>query len=60
MARSITFRRSRTLPGQLWADSAANAVLSPAAGVAIDSLPARLLAQRPDVFNAEREEAAAS
>ncbi|MYN05527.1 efflux transporter outer membrane subunit [Pseudoduganella sp. DS3] len=42
------------------ADSAAAAPLSPASGVAIDSLPAQVLAQRPDVFNAERELAAAS
>ncbi|GGY55420.1 efflux transporter outer membrane subunit [Pseudoduganella albidiflava] len=36
------------------------AELSPARGIAIDSLPAQTLAQRPDVFNAEREVAAAS
>jgi NodT family efflux transporter outer membrane factor (OMF) lipoprotein len=41
------------------ADNAAPA-LSPAAGLAIESLPAQVLAQRPDVFNAERELAAAS
>ncbi|WP_342120927.1 efflux transporter outer membrane subunit [Pseudoduganella sp. OTU4001] len=41
-------------------DSAATAVLSPAAGVAVDSVPAQVLGQRPDVFSAERELAAAS
>ena len=42
------------------AGSAANAELSPAAGIAIETVPAQVLAQRPDVFNAEREVAAAS
>lgn len=36
------------------------AVLSPAQGVAIPALPAETLAQRPDVFTAEREVAASS
>lgn len=36
------------------------AVLSPAQGVAIPALPAQTLAQRPDVFTAEREVAASS
>ena len=40
--------------------NAVQAVLSPAAGIAIDALPAQVLSQRPDVFNAERELAAAS
>ncbi|WP_338766443.1 efflux transporter outer membrane subunit [Massilia sp. METH4] len=38
----------------------ATAELSPAQGIALASLPAETLAQRPDVFNAEREVAAAS
>jgi outer membrane protein TolC len=42
------------------AENAAGAVLSPAAGIAIDAIPAQVLGQRPDVFNAEREVAAAS
>ncbi|WP_083941005.1 efflux transporter outer membrane subunit [Pseudoduganella violaceinigra] len=42
------------------ASNAPDAALSPAAGIAIDSLPAQILAQRPDVYSAERELAAAS
>jgi len=41
-------------------EASATAPLAPAAGIAIDALPARLLTQRPDVFTAEREVAAAS
>jgi len=37
-----------------------SAALSPAQGVAIPALPAETLAQRPDVFTAEREVAASS
>ena len=40
--------------------NAAAAALSPAQGVALAELPAQTLAQRPDVFTAEREVAAAS
>ncbi|QBE67349.1 efflux transporter outer membrane subunit [Pseudoduganella lutea] len=40
--------------------AAGAADLSPAQGIGIDALPAQTLAQRPDVFNAEREVAAAS
>jgi NodT family efflux transporter outer membrane factor (OMF) lipoprotein len=40
--------------------AAGSAELTPAQGIAIDTLPAQVLAQRPDVFNAEREVAAAS
>jgi NodT family efflux transporter outer membrane factor (OMF) lipoprotein len=40
--------------------AAGTAELAPARGIGIDSLPAQTLAQRPDVFNAEREVAAAS
>lgn len=40
-------------------DNAA-AALSPAQGVPVETLPAQVLAQRPDVFNSEREVAAAS
>jgi multidrug efflux system outer membrane protein len=42
------------------AEDSATAPLAPAAGVAINALPAQLLTQRPDVFTAEREVAAAS
>jgi multidrug efflux system outer membrane protein len=42
------------------AESAAGAFLSPAAGIAIESMPAQVLEQRPDVFNAAQEVAAAS
>ena len=45
---------------QKLAAGAAQAALAPAAGIAIEALPAQVLAQRPDVFNAEREVAAAS
>ncbi len=38
----------------------AAATMSPAQGVPVDTLPAQTLAQRPDVFNAEREVAASS
>ncbi|TWI64404.1 NodT family efflux transporter outer membrane factor (OMF) lipoprotein [Pseudoduganella lurida] len=40
--------------------AAAASDLTPAQGIAIDSLPAQTLAQRPDVFTAEREVAASS
>jgi NodT family efflux transporter outer membrane factor (OMF) lipoprotein len=40
--------------------AAGPAGLTPAQGIAIDTLPAQTLAQRPDVFTAEREVAAAS
>lgn len=40
--------------------AAGTATLSPVQGLSIDTLPAQTLAQRPDVFNAEREVAAAS
>jgi NodT family efflux transporter outer membrane factor (OMF) lipoprotein len=36
------------------------ASLSPDVGISIASVPARVLAQRPDIFNAEREQVAAS
>lgn len=49
--------RSR-LAGATPADSLA--LLSPAQGIALAELPAQTLAQRPDVFTAEREVAAAS
>ncbi|QGZ43046.1 efflux transporter outer membrane subunit [Pseudoduganella flava] len=40
--------------------AAGPAELTPAQGIAVDTLPAQTLAQRPDVFTAEREVAAAS
>jgi NodT family efflux transporter outer membrane factor (OMF) lipoprotein len=42
------------------AEGSASAPLAPASGIAIDALPAQLLTQRPDIFTAEREVAAAS
>ncbi|AXA94175.1 efflux transporter outer membrane subunit [Massilia sp. YMA4] len=53
--------RSR-LAGAAQSDSLTDslAALSPAQGIALAELPAQTLAQRPDVFTAEREVAAAS
>ena len=56
---ALTALPERQLHDKL-AQGAANAPLAPSAGVGIDTLPARLLAQRPDVFTAERDVAAAS
>jgi NodT family efflux transporter outer membrane factor (OMF) lipoprotein len=42
------------------AQGSENAPLAPSSGIEINTLPAQLLVQRPDVFTAEREVAAAS
>jgi len=42
------------------AENATAAPLAPSSGVTIDAVPAQLLAQRPDVFTAQNEVAAAS
>ena len=59
MLVALTALPEDELRGKLAEDSA-TAPLAPAAGLAINTLPAQLLAQRPDVFTAEREVAAAS